>query len=186
MNVINVINDLLRNESLIVKFSPQQVPDSDLGHVVHDELVVEQSAGKSRGLARTHRNHHSILQLHRIVRIGGSPAHSLRRMLAGRQIGSVVVRIVLLIHASQGHLAEQEYTSTALARSEAVVGRFGRHVCKIDSLTEHVTSHWGLGRSNAETLTENTDEVGQSASVPQQHLIVYAFCVAHILCLIVE
>ena len=52
---------MLGNPSPIVKFSPQQVPNFDLGYIIHDEFVVEESAAKSSGLPRTHRNHHSII-----------------------------------------------------------------------------------------------------------------------------
>ena len=93
-------------------------------------------------------------------------------MLARRKQIGVVVSIELLVCASEGHLAEKHEANVILSCDKAVVGRFSDHICEIDSFSEHVASHWSLGRGDSQPLTDDTDEVGQSGSMPKKLFVI--------------
>lgn len=50
----------------------------------------------------------------------------------------------------------------------AVVCRFGGHISKVDTLSEHVSVDWGFGWGDSETLAKNSTEVCTAGSMPQE------------------
>lgn len=63
----------------------------------------------------------------------------------------------------------------------AVMNTFLSHVCQINALTKQVPRHRGFRRSDSETLRQNTHKVGQSGSVPQQHIVTNFFIIHFLL-----
>jgi hypothetical protein len=80
--------------------------------------------------------------------------------------------VKFLVHAPESHFAEQHEAGVVRSVGEAVVCRFGDHICEVDSLAEHVPCYGCLGRGNSEPLTENAHEVGQPRPVPKQLLVI--------------
>ena len=61
----------------------------------------------------------------------------------------VVFGLEPLVLLAKSDVAEEEDTRWRVARSEAVVSGFGRHVGKVDALAEHVPGDRSLGRCDA-------------------------------------
>lgn len=92
----------------VVEFGSEKVSNTDLSNVIDNELVIEQSAASGCWLPRANWNSNSIIQLHSIYRIGSDSADTFSRVLSWWKISCVVISMQLLIHFSQGYLAEQE------------------------------------------------------------------------------
>mmetsp|Transcript_7261 Transcript_7261/g.13828 ORF Transcript_7261/g.13828 Transcript_7261/m.13828 type:complete len:249 (+) Transcript_7261:1389-2135(+) len=147
---------------LVIKLHLQHVPQVDLRHVVHDELVVQQVPRRPLRLCAVvcfTRGHGHAIQ----VLVPGGVRHHLA--LAVRRL---VARWGLLhvlcpgqtVRCPQRHVRQQHEPRVVDAVCVAVVGTFGDHVSEVDSLPEHVPGHRRFGRCNSQALRNNTHEVG--------------------------
>eukprot|EP01137_Pigoraptor_chileana_P023348 Opistho-2@89478 len=72
------------------------------------------------------------------------------------------------IHAPQCNICEKEVSIRIGARSEAVIGRLGDHVGKVDAFSEHVSGRGCFRGSNAQACSKNACVVRHAGAVPQQ------------------
>ena len=143
-----------------------------LRHIVHDKLVVQQCS-----LSLTHNYmvharwnahpvwHPAITNVLALVRC--CPTHPLCRMLSWWQITRIVVCSELLRHVPQCHLAQQHQPSTVHFAGATVVGGLAHHICKVDSLSKHITSNRSFRRRDSEALRQNADKISESRAVPE-------------------
>ena len=96
----------------------------------------------------------------------GCFAHTFCWVFAWRKQICIVVSMEFLVHASQSHLAQQHQTCVVGRVGETVVGWFGDHVGKVHALSEHIASNRCLRRCYPQTLTQNTNKIGQPRSMP--------------------
>ena len=62
---------------------------------------------------------------------------------------------------------EEKQSSTSGIVRSTIVGGFGRHIRKVDTLTKHISGGRSFRWGNPETLTQNTTIVGNTGSVPE-------------------
>jgi hypothetical protein len=53
------------------------------------------------------------------------------------------------------------------------------HICKVDSLSEHISSGWSFRRCYSQSLTENSNEVEHGTSVEEQEMVRESFVGLH-------
>lgn len=80
-----------------------------------------------------------------------------------------VVAVGKLEHGiAQLGVTQQQKTHVGAVVGTAVVGGFAGHVGEVDTLAEHVAVDGGFGGCDAETLAEDTAEVGAAGAVPEE------------------
>ncbi len=57
------------------------------------------------------------------------------------------------IHVAQRHLGEQHDANVIVLRSEAVVGRLARHICKVDPLSK--LTETGVSQSVSQSVSHH-------------------------------
>lgn len=155
----------------------EQIPLPNLSHIIHNVLIVQQRRPFLL-LLRPHRyirHRHPLQALMHTPRIlparRNTPSTTQRRQFALvlRVRGRMAVSMHLLVHGiTQLHITQHQQTHVAGVVRTAVVGGLGRHVGKVHALAEHVPVDRGFGGCDAETLAEDTTEVGTAGAVPEE------------------
>jgi len=85
----------------------------------------------------------------------------------------ILIGLIFLIDVSKCNLTEQNQGDIVNFGGETIISAFGDHISKVYTLSEHIPGGGGLKGCNFKPLGHDANIIGQSGSMPQEHLIAY-------------
>lgn len=159
------------NQSLIMKFGSKKKLNPNLLDFIHDEFIIEErTSWKTVIGGRTHWDFH-LFKINIVFLERSLPTHSLRWVFVFGKITRIIISIIFLIAFTQSHITKQKNTSVVFRASPTIIRWFWTHICEVYTLAKHISSNRSFRRSNSQSLTQNTNIVRESTSMPQQHPI---------------